>query len=259
VAFDTVSTLSSQVLQVRRGPTGGGRDEGCRLRKTPQSQRHGRVGCRCGAVVVLIRQRRRRVAVSPGEVAEPQSKWRAVIIDRSPDEVMPDNRVPGPVAELGALVQVEVRAAPGGKGSELRARLRRPERTGAASAAARLSGDDPRQQVRAALREAKQLIEVGEVLRVDPTPHGRRTPTPTGAVVELYRASGGGGSAVKALCWRWSQRDRGRDGRGPDDPQRQRCHPHGAAEQDVRVAPAPAGRLHPDHARRGRAGSRVHG
>ena len=87
-----------------------------------------------------------------------------------------------------------MRAAPGGKGSELRARLRSPEPTGAASAAARLSGDDPRQQVCAALRKAKQLIEVGEVLRVDPTPHGRRTSTPFGAVVDVAtkRAAGEG-------------------------------------------------------------------
>ena len=105
---------------------------------------------------------------------------------------MPESRVPGPLAELGDLVEVEVRTAPGGKGTELRARLRSPEATGVASAAARLSGDDPRQRVRAALREAKQLIEVGEVLRVDPTPHGRRTPTPTGAAVERATKRAGG-------------------------------------------------------------------
>ncbi len=39
-------------------------------------------------------------------------------------------------------------------------------------------------ELRAALRHAKQLIEVGEVLRVEPQPHGRRTPTPQGAAVE---------------------------------------------------------------------------
>jgi uncharacterized membrane protein len=147
-----------------------------------------------GAAVVLIRQRQRRVTAGAQGAAEPQSRWRAVTINRSPEEVMPDNRVPGPLAELGDLVEVEVRPAPGGKGSELRARLRSPEPSGAASAAARLSGDDPRQRVRAALREAKQLIEVGEVLRVDPTPHGRRTATPTGALVEAAtkRAAGEG-------------------------------------------------------------------
>lgn len=147
-----------------------------------------------GVVIVVIRQLKRRTAAGAGSAAEPRSRWRAVTINRSPGEVMPDNRVPGPLAELGDVVEVEVRAAPGGKGSELRARLRGTEPAGAASAAARLSGDDPRQQVRAALREAKQLIEVGEVLRVDPTPHGRRAPTPTGAIVDLAtkRAAGEG-------------------------------------------------------------------
>jgi hypothetical protein len=38
--------------------------------------------------------------------------------------------------------------------------------------------------IRAALRRSKQLIEVGEVLRVDPAPHGRRSPSPLGAIVE---------------------------------------------------------------------------
>jgi len=138
-----------------------------------------------GAAVVLVRQLRQRATAGAGPAAEPRSRWRAVTINRSPEEVMPDNRVPGPLAELGDLVEVEVRAAPGGKGSELRARLRSSEPAGAGSAAARLSGDDPRQQVRSALREAKQLIEVGEVLRVDPTPHGRRSSNPLGAVVNL--------------------------------------------------------------------------
>jgi hypothetical protein len=146
-----------------------------------------------GGAVVLVRQLQRR-ASEGGGAAEPRSRWRAVTINRSPGDVMPDNRVPGPLAALDDLVEVEVRPAPGGKGSELRARLRSPEPTGAASAAARLSGDDPRQRVRAALREAKQLIEVGEVLRVDPAPHGRRTLTPGGVIVDLAtkRAPGEG-------------------------------------------------------------------
>jgi hypothetical protein len=61
-------------------------------------------------------------------------------------------------------------------------------------AVSRVSGNDPRQQVRIALREVKQLIEVGEVLRVDPTPHGVRPRTLTGMVVEFAakRAPGEG-------------------------------------------------------------------
>ncbi|SER06526.1 SRPBCC family protein [Microlunatus flavus] len=147
-----------------------------------------------GGAVVLVRRLQRQGAGGGGSGGEARSRWRAVTVNRSPEEVMPDNRVPGPLADLGELVEVEVRPAPGDKGSELRARLKTPEPTGVASAAARISGHDPRQRVRSALREAKQLIEVGEVLRVDPTPHGRRSPTPTGAIVEAAtkRAAGEG-------------------------------------------------------------------
>lgn len=147
-----------------------------------------------GGAVVLVRRLQQQASGGGGAGAEPRSRWRSVTVNRSPEEVMPDNRAPAPLAELGELVDVEVRRAPGDKGSELRARLRAPEPSGPASAAARLSGNDPRQRVRAALREAKQLIEVGEVLRVDPAPHGRRSPTPTGAIVEAAtkRAAGEG-------------------------------------------------------------------
>lgn len=126
--------------------------------------------------------------------AEPRSRWRSVTINRGPDDVMPDGQVPAPLAALGDLIEVRVRPAPSDKGTELGARLRDPEPTGLKSALAAWGGDDPRQTVRAALREAKQLIEVGEILRVDPVPHGHRSPTPTGKLVErsTERAAGEG-------------------------------------------------------------------
>jgi hypothetical protein len=145
-----------------------------------------------GAGVVLARRLQGRTqAYGSSTGAEPHSRWRAVTINRTPDEVMPGGRVPEPLARLGDTIEVEVAAAPGNKGTELRARLRSAKPK---SLVGRLSGKDPRQQVRSALREAKQLIEVGEVLRVDPVPHGKRTPTPTGWLVELVtkRASGEG-------------------------------------------------------------------
>ncbi|MBY4036913.1 hypothetical protein HQO38_17570 [Rhodococcus fascians] len=123
---------------------------------------------------------------------EPRSRWRSVTINKSPQEVMPDGRVPEPLAALGDRVEVQARKAPGDKGTELAARLRQPEPSGLGSIGARVSGDDPRQQIRAALRQAKQLIEVGEVLRVDPAPHGTRTETPTGKLVELTTRRAGG-------------------------------------------------------------------
>ena len=52
--------------------------------------------------------------------------------------------------------------------------------------------DDDLRALRSALREAKQLIEVGEVLRVDPAPHGTRKATPQGAVLEGATVRAGG-------------------------------------------------------------------
>jgi hypothetical protein len=109
------------------------------------------------------------------------ARWLAVTVYREPDEV---GQLPGPLEALGDSIETRVRPAPGGKGTELAARLRVPVPSGAAGAVARARGADPRRRLRSALRQAKQLIEVGEVLAVDPTPHGRRSPTPMGAVLE---------------------------------------------------------------------------
>jgi hypothetical protein len=123
---------------------------------------------------------------------EARSRWRSVTINRSPQEVMPGGTLPGPLAALGDAVEVEVRPAPGGKGTELAARLRAAGPTGPRPVPDPGAGDDPREQVRSALRQAKQLIEVGEVLRVDPQPHGHRPATPTGKLVESATRHAGG-------------------------------------------------------------------
>lgn len=133
------------------------------------------------SAVVLARRRRPRSAPGTGAASAPRSGWLAVTVARDVDDVLPAGRAPGPLARFGDAVELEARIAPGDKGTELRARFRQ----GASRAAA---GDRDRGRLRAALREAKQLIEVGEVLRVDPVPHGRRTATPTGALVELATA-----------------------------------------------------------------------
>ncbi|MCY1694293.1 hypothetical protein [Curtobacterium sp. SL109] len=131
--------------------------------------------------VVLARRRRPRSAPGTGAASAPRSGWLAVTVARDADDVLPAGRTPGPLARFGDAVELEARIAPGDKGTELRARFRQ----GTSRAAA---GDRDRGRLRAALREAKQLIEVGEVLRVDPVPHGLRAATPTGALVELATA-----------------------------------------------------------------------
>ena len=72
-----------------------------------------------GGAVVLVRQLQQRTTAGTDRSTEARSRWRAVTINRGPEDVMPDGRGPGPLAELGDLVEVEVRPAPGDKGSEL--------------------------------------------------------------------------------------------------------------------------------------------
>ncbi|MEU8268955.1 hypothetical protein AB0B89_17525 [Sphaerisporangium sp. NPDC049002] len=118
------------------------------------------------------------------------SRWLMVTINRRPEEVVPDGRLPEPLARLGETIEVQVREAPGDRGTELGARPIRPVPTGVDEVMARLAGEDPRQAVRRALRESKCLIETGEVLLPDEPPTTR--PMPTGRLVDLAAQRAGG-------------------------------------------------------------------
>jgi hypothetical protein len=132
----------------------------------------------------LVRRLQQAVGGNPAAPADadPRSRWHKVTINRGAEDVLPDGRLPAPLASMGEAIEVRVDPAPGGKGTELAARVRD----------AAQSGGDLRPQVRSALREAKQLIEAGEVLRVDPVPHGPRPPTPGGKLVESATRRAGG-------------------------------------------------------------------
>jgi hypothetical protein len=97
-------------------------------------------------------------------------RWRAVTVRTDLDQLRA--MTPAPLAAFGERLELRVTPAPGGKGAELAARFRGPVT------------EDDIGDLRSALRESKQLVEVGEVLRVDPQPHGRRPPTPQGEALE---------------------------------------------------------------------------
>lgn len=126
---------------------------------------------------------RRRTAVDgrPG-------RWQVVTVDRTPQEVLPGGVWPEPLRRLGGAVEVEVRPAPGGRGTELAARpLPRAAWPGLS---AHLLGDDPGLLVRRTLWQVKQLTEAGEVLRAD-RPPGERGPAPApGAYLPTDRPPG---------------------------------------------------------------------
>jgi hypothetical protein len=129
-----------------------------------------------GAGVIAVRRMRSARPFGDGAVDRPGPRWHVVTINHPPEVVAPDGRIPRPVAQLGDAVEVKVRPAPGDRGTELAVRLRHhSEPSGVWSATARITGKDPRQAVRAALRQAKQLLETGEVLSADQPPTTRRT------------------------------------------------------------------------------------
>jgi hypothetical protein len=131
----------------------------------------------------VVRQVRTAMGQSrPAGAGEPESGWLVVTVLCEPSEI-DTAQLPVPLAELGEQVEVRVTAAPAGKGTELAARL---QERGSGTAASRLRGSDPHSDLRSALRRTKQLIEVGEVLAVDPAPHGERTPTPGGFLLEAW-------------------------------------------------------------------------
>ncbi|WP_234443021.1 hypothetical protein [Streptomyces cellulosae] len=117
-------------------------------------------------------------------------------INREPGELQIDT-LPSPLRAYGDRIETRISAAPGDRGTELAVRLREQEQEqhgeqgpeAARSVPARLAGDDPRQDLRRALREAKALLEAGEVLRPDePTTHD----TPGGKLVGLLSRRAGG-------------------------------------------------------------------
>jgi len=76
-----------------------------------------------GAGVLVVR---RMTARQPSNDAAGQARdrWHTVTVNRPPEEVATDGRLPGPLAELSDAVEVQIRPAPGGRGTEVAARLR---------------------------------------------------------------------------------------------------------------------------------------
>jgi hypothetical protein len=136
-----------------------------------------------GTVVRQVRSVLHPASDRPADAGEATSGWLGVTVLRDLTDVE-NMQLPAPLAELGDEIEVRVRPAPGDRGTELAARLR--DRSSSSGKHSRLTGSDSQAQLRSALREAKQLIEVGEVLAVDPAPHGKRTPTPGGLLLEAW-------------------------------------------------------------------------
>jgi len=104
-------------------------------------------------------------------------RWLAVTVEGDHPELAAGGPLPAPLAELGSNVEVDVRPGPGNWGTEIFARP-------AVDPSSAAAGDDVRGEIRSALRQSKQLLEVGEVLVAEPRPEGHRPPTVPGKLVD---------------------------------------------------------------------------
>lgn len=124
-----------------------------------------------------------RQAIQVAGFSEPQNRWLVVTVNCPPDRLSGPDALPEPISRLAGIAEHMVRPAPGGRGTEIGLRLRGTPPSGLPAVAAWLSGNDPRGDLRSALRDAKSLIETGEVICPDEPPVTH--PTPAGRVLDL--------------------------------------------------------------------------
>ncbi|MDQ1721756.1 MAG: hypothetical protein QOI26_1490 [Pseudonocardiales bacterium] len=108
-------------------------------------------------------------------------RWQTVTVLRAPEEVAPAGRLPAPLTELAGLIETRLEPAPGNRGAEVSARTK----PGPMPDSTVWKGEDPARRIRTALLHAKQLIEVGEVLLIEPQPAGKRRRPAAGLLVDL--------------------------------------------------------------------------
>ncbi|MBQ1042473.1 MULTISPECIES: hypothetical protein [unclassified Micromonospora] len=130
-----------------------------------------------GALALAAGGARRLADRLPQRVAtDPRpGRWQVVTVATAPERVLPAGRWPEPLRRLDGAVEVWARPAPGGRGTELAIRPLGGECT-LPGFAAHLVGDDPGRYLRHVLRQTKQLLETGEVLRADRSPLDRPGP-----------------------------------------------------------------------------------
>jgi hypothetical protein len=138
-----------------------------------------RLGVAAGALAVAASPVVRRLAGRKEAAAgrNDPARWHVVTVLCSPEEAA--GRTDTPLAALGDAVEVLVRPAPGDRGSEIAARLR----SGAA-------GVDQVRELREALRDTRQVLEVGWVTHPDRP--GTTKATPLNAPLRAATAHGKG-------------------------------------------------------------------
>src|SRR5256885_12890335 len=107
------------------------------------------------------------IPMMPGRKREPG--WLVATVYRSPTDIAPEGHLPEPLERLGDAVDVQIRPAPGDRGTELSARPR------LAAHGTRAATRDAWRTVRLALRGAKQLRATGGGPQTGSPPPPRET------------------------------------------------------------------------------------
>ncbi|MGC5223870.1 hypothetical protein ACPW96_14960 [Micromonospora sp. DT81.3] len=135
------------------------------------------VGAAGVAVGLVTRSLVRKKHDTDGDGRHPEG-WKAVTI-LGDATAFTQNGYPEPLRRMADVLEVRLKDAPADKGFEVHARVR-----DGADLKPVVGDEDPDQALRAALRDAKQLFETGEILRATPRPHGHRPTTLLGAAVD---------------------------------------------------------------------------
>ncbi|WZH37880.1 MAG: hypothetical protein PIR02_04260 [Microbacterium enclense] len=132
------------------------------------------IGVATVAAGLVARSLVKKERESDGDGAHPEG-WKAVTILGEAEDFS-SGGYPEPLRRQAESLEIRIEPAPGDKGFEVHARVRE---------GTELAGeDDPGKALREALRDAKQLVETGEILRSTPRPHGERPPTLLGGAVD---------------------------------------------------------------------------
>lgn len=142
-----------------------------------------------GAIAGVVIAVGRRTAGMLGERMgagghEDPTRWRVVTIYRPIEELQ--DRLPVPLAELGQAYEVEVRQGPDSKGTEIAARLAPSHLVGVKDPGPAL------ERLRSALRQSKQLAEIGWIHEADATSTAETTPLNAPLQAALRQADGEG-------------------------------------------------------------------
>lgn len=137
------------------------------------------IGVAAGGVAASVSTAVRRLRTKLAERGAP-GRWLSVTVLKPVTEVEGSEAL-APLRALGSAVESVVREAPGGRGSELTVRWQAAQSQGRSA-----------DELRRLLREAKQVLEAGEVLIATPRPAGTRPSTVGGRLIDAAERRAGG-------------------------------------------------------------------